>query len=165
MKTHLRASCTHYTAQVTDEDLTATGAQVAQALGALLLRGTRAALYLQLTEGLGLDETAYPVLSGLARTGPLSAAALAHEVGVDRSGVSRHADKLEATGLLRRQPDPADGRATLLVLTERGEQASAVMRGRLADLITSSLRDWPPAEAAAFARALHRFATHGPFQS
>jgi DNA-binding MarR family transcriptional regulator len=137
------------------------GAEVAEALGTLLLRSTRAGLYRHLTEGLGLDEAAYPVLSGLARTGPRSAAALAGEVGLDRSGVSRHATRLEAASLIRRQPDPSDGRAALLILTEKGEHAVTAMRNRLADRIALTLADWPPGEAAAFARGLRRFAEEG----
>jgi DNA-binding MarR family transcriptional regulator len=137
------------------------GAEVAEALGTLLLRSVRAGLYRHLTEGLGLDEAAYPILSGLARTGPRSAAALAGEVGLDRSGVSRHGTRLEAAGLIRRQPDPSDARAALLTLTEKGEQVVAAMRTRLADSIALILADWPPGEAAAFARGLHRFAENG----
>jgi DNA-binding MarR family transcriptional regulator len=139
------------------------GAEVAEALGILLLRSTRAGLYRHLTEGLGLDEAAYPVLSGLARTGPRSAAALASEVGLDRSGVSRHATRLEAAGLVRRRPDPSDGRAALLTLTEQGEHVVATMRTRLAGRMALALTDWPPGEAAAFARGLRRLAETGPF--
>lgn len=55
------------------------GHEVAEALGQLLRRGARTRLYSGLTEGLGeaVDEVTYPVLSGLARTGPSSAAELA----------------------------------------------------------------------------------------
>jgi DNA-binding MarR family transcriptional regulator len=37
-----------------------------------------------------------------------------------RSRLSRHATRMEARGLLRREPDPADGRGCLLVLTASG---------------------------------------------
>src|SRR5438093_1162313 len=99
------------------------GHEIADALGALLKRGTRAQLYERLTAGLGeaVDKTTYPVLSGLARTGPCSAADLAGEIGLDRSGVTRRATRLEEAGLLRREPDPDDRRATLLALTETGQ--------------------------------------------
>ncbi|WP_442911041.1 MarR family winged helix-turn-helix transcriptional regulator [Kitasatospora sp. NBC_01266] len=141
------------------------GQEIAEALGLLLRRTTRARLYQRLTEGLGegVDELTYPVLSGLARTGPRSAAELAHEVGLDRSNVTRRASRLEEAGLLRREPDPADRRATLLVLTDHGEQAVQATRDRLADQIADALRSWPPAEADSFARHLHRFVTEGPF--
>ncbi|GAA1952916.1 MarR family winged helix-turn-helix transcriptional regulator [Kitasatospora viridis] len=141
------------------------GQQIADALGTLLRRGTRAQLYQHLTEGLGeaVDEVTYPVLSGLARTGPRSAADLAGEIGLDRSGVTRRATRLEEAGLLRREPDPHDRRATLLALTGDGQQAVAATRRRLAAHIEAALADWPPEEARSFARHLQRFVTEGPF--
>ncbi|MFD0277895.1 MarR family winged helix-turn-helix transcriptional regulator [Kitasatospora sp. NPDC127111] len=141
------------------------GDAVAEALGTLLRRSTRAALHRRLTEGLGeaVDDVTYPVLSGLARTGPRSAADLAAEIGLDRSGVSRRATRLEEAGLLRRTADPDDRRATLLALTEDGERTVAVMRHRLAASIEDTLATWPPGEARAFARALRRFTEEGPF--
>ncbi|MBL1087663.1 MarR family transcriptional regulator [Streptomyces actinomycinicus] len=141
------------------------GHEIADALGTLLRRGTRARLYARLTDGLGeaVDETTYPVLSGLARTGPCSAADLAGEIGLDRSGVTRRATRLEEAGLLRREPDPDDRRATLLALTETGQQTVKTTRQRLAAFIEASLASWPPEEAQSFARQLHRFVTTGPF--
>ncbi|MGW6260860.1 MarR family transcriptional regulator [Streptomyces sp. NPDC055085] len=58
------------------------------------------------------DDLTYLVLSGLARTGPCSAVDLGREVGLDRTTVSRRADGLERSGLLKRQLDPDDSRAT-----------------------------------------------------
>ncbi|MFJ9772969.1 MarR family winged helix-turn-helix transcriptional regulator [Kitasatospora sp. NPDC101157] len=141
------------------------GHEIADALGTLLRRGTRAQLYARLTGGLGeaVDETTYPVLSGLARTGPCSAADLAGEIGLDRSGVTRRATRLEEAGLLCREPDPDDRRATLLVLSEAGQQAVETTRQRLAAAIEESLASWSPEEARSFARQLHRFVTTGPF--
>lgn len=142
-----------------------TGHVIAEALGTLLRRDTRTHLYRQLTEGMGtsIDAVTYPVLSGLARIGPRSAADLADQIGLDRSGVTRRASRLEDAGLVRREPDPNDRRATLLVLTEAGHTSVATMRDRLAQSIETSLATWPPAEAQAFARSLHRFVTEGPF--
>ncbi|WP_329461820.1 MarR family winged helix-turn-helix transcriptional regulator [Streptomyces sp. NBC_01431] len=141
------------------------GHEIAEALGILLRRTTRAQLHRRLTEGMGegVDEATYPVLSALARTGPRSAADLAPDVGIDRSGVTRRASRLEAAGLISREPDPHDRRAQLLVLTERGRLAVAELRARLAAHITTSLSTWPPGEAEAFAHQLHRFIAEGPF--
>lgn len=141
------------------------GHEIADALGVLLRRTTRAQLHRKLTEGMGegIDEVTYPVLSALARTGPRSAAELAPDVGIDRSGVTRRASRLEAAGLVRREPDPHDGRAHLLVLTERGLLAVTELRTRLAAHITAGLSSWPPGEAEAFARQLRRFTAEGPF--
>ncbi|MFF9645946.1 MarR family winged helix-turn-helix transcriptional regulator [Kitasatospora aureofaciens] len=141
------------------------GHEIADALGALLRRSTRARLYARLTGNLGeaVDETTYPVLSGLARTGPCSAADLAGEIGLDRSGVTRRATRLEEAGLLSREPDPDDRRAILLALTETGQQTVQITRQRLVAIIEASLASWPPEEAQSFAHQLHRFVTTGPF--
>ncbi|WP_371502471.1 MarR family transcriptional regulator [Kitasatospora sp. NBC_00374] len=142
-----------------------TGSDIADALGLLLRRSTRAHLYTHLTEGLGeaVDELTYPVLSGLARTGPCSAADLGREVALDRTTVTRRADRLEHAALLRREPDPADRRATLLALTDEGHRVVAATRQRLAASIEAALADWPAADAATFARHLRRFVDEGPF--
>lgn len=141
------------------------GHEIAEALGILLRRTTRAQLHKRLTEGMGeaVDEVTYPVLSALARTGPRSAAELAPDAGVDRSGVTRRASRLEAAGLIRREADPTDRRAHLLVLTGEGEAAVTELRARLAAHIMRSLSSWPPGEAESFARQLRRFTAEGPF--
>ncbi|MEV5989060.1 MarR family transcriptional regulator [Streptomyces sp. NPDC052051] len=142
-----------------------TGHDIADALGLLLRRSTRARLYTQLTEGLGesVDDLTYPVLSGLARTRACSAADLGREIGLDRTTVTRRADRLEQAGLLQRQPDPADGRATLLALTEQGHNIVSVTRQRLAADIEASLATWPQADVQVFAHQLRRFVDEGPF--
>lgn len=99
----------------------------------LLSRSFRSGLYGELTAGLdeAIDAATYPVISGLARGGPTTAADLAAAIGIDRSVVSRHASRLEEAGLVQRTSHPRDKRATVLTLTERGVAAVATMRTRL----------------------------------
>ncbi len=52
---------------------------------------------------------------------------LASAVVLSRSGLTRLVDRLEKAGLLRRAPDPADGRGSFAVLTDEG----AGMRKRM----------------------------------
>lgn len=71
---------------------------------------------------MGLSEADYEVLSTLSeRAGHTSTL---HEQAAkmrwSRSRLSRHASRMEARGLLRREPDPVDGRGCLLVLTASG---------------------------------------------
>jgi DNA-binding MarR family transcriptional regulator len=145
--------------------VTTPGGEIADAFGRLLLRSTRARLYSRLTAGLdsALDEATYPVISGLARTGPMSAAQLAADIGIDRSVVSRHATRLAQAGLIERLPDPSDQRATLLSLTGHGRHAVQQMRQRLAATLDDYLATWPPGEAARFAAGLRRITEEGPF--
>ncbi|BCJ47877.1 MarR family transcriptional regulator [Actinoplanes ianthinogenes] len=69
-----------------------------------------------------LSEPDYEVLSTLSEQ-PGHTSTLgeqADKMGWSRSRLSRHATRMEARGLLRREPDPADGRGCLLVLTADG---------------------------------------------
>ncbi|HEY4022333.1 MAG TPA: MarR family transcriptional regulator [Pseudonocardiaceae bacterium] len=136
-----------------------TGARLQVALGLLLQRRHRAMIYGELLEPFAgtVDEATYPVLSGLGRVGPTTSAKLGTEIGLDRSVVSRHSDRLEALGLLRRSPDPDDARATLLTLTDEGELTVARLRERLGAIFQRRLDRWPPEEAAAFVAGLERF--------
>ncbi|WP_242907185.1 MarR family winged helix-turn-helix transcriptional regulator [Actinomadura terrae] len=122
-----------------------------EALGRLLLRRNRSALYTAILDAAppGVDRQTYPMLSGLARLGPQSAARLADEVGIDRSGASRYADRLEAAGLLERSPDPRDGRATLLALTPEGHDTVAGLRDALTRHLADRIADWPDGQAQA----------------
>ncbi len=122
-------------------------------------RRNRAHLYGELIEGLdiGVTITTYPVISGVARLGPITATELASNVGLDRTVTSRYATQLEGRGLLRRRPDPADPRKSLLVLTPKGERVVSVMRKRLADSLQRQLASWPPEQARAFVDGFERF--------
>lgn len=122
-----------------------------QALGQLLLRRNRNALYdaVLTCAPPGVDRQTYPVLSGLARLGPQTAAQLADEIGVDRSGASRYADRLEDGRLIERGPDPRDGRATLLNLTPKGQEAVAELRDALTRHLAGRIADWPDQRAQA----------------
>ncbi|WP_338676554.1 MarR family winged helix-turn-helix transcriptional regulator [Streptomyces sp. SCSIO 30461] len=87
----------------------------------------------------------------------------AGDVGLDRSGVTRRASRLEEAGLVRRAPDPGDRRVTLLALTAAGEEVVATLCRRLAVHIEAALAGWPADEAAASVRRLRRFVGDGPF--
>ncbi|GAA2069051.1 MarR family transcriptional regulator [Streptomyces albiaxialis] len=70
----------------------------------------------------GLSEADYEVLSTLSER-PRHTSTLreqAAKMDWSRSRLSRHATRMEARGLVRRAPDPDDGRGCLLILTEQG---------------------------------------------
>jgi DNA-binding MarR family transcriptional regulator len=132
--------------------------QLADALNELMLpsnRGRLCAPVIAAAPGM-VDGQAYFVLSTLARTGPLTVARLAEHVGIDRSGTSRYADRLQQAGLLARQLDPADRRMSLISLTPEGERLAS----QLADVLAGHLRDltdgWGDGQVEALAGGLDR---------
>lgn len=139
---------------------TAAGARIAAALGTLLNRRTRVGLYREITTAAALpavDPTTYPLLSGIHRLGPATASSLAQSIGLERSVLSRYADRLEAAGLVHRVPDPADRRAHLLTLTAQGRSAAQRLHALLAEQIATRTAHWPRHEVENFAAGLERF--------
>lgn len=81
----------------------------------------------------------------ILRTGGLLQGALGHQLGLRKSTMSRLTDGLESRGWVRRESDPNDGRARVLVLTDKGhEVADDIVRRRAARL--STLLDQIPTE-------------------
>jgi DNA-binding MarR family transcriptional regulator len=76
----------------------------------------------------------YQVLSAAARGTVVSQLALAQDLGVDRTVMTYLLDDLEAAGLIRRVPDPADRRARRVVATKGGTQLLATLDHRLREV-------------------------------
>ncbi|WP_416968110.1 MarR family winged helix-turn-helix transcriptional regulator [Streptomyces sp. 4F14] len=74
---------------------------------------------------LGVPDTWFEVLLRLGRTPGhrLRMTDLAQAVSFSSGGFTRLADRIEAEGLIRREPDPADRRAAYAVLTDTGRLA------------------------------------------
>ncbi len=83
------------------------------------------------------------VLGRLDREGTRSIGDLAAAERVRPQSMTQIVSDLEADGLIARQPDPADGRRTLVALTEQGvqtlEQERRQREGWLARAITDDL--------------------------
>ncbi len=86
-----------------------------------------------------IDFSAWPVLKTLVHNGPMRLSALAAELGLDASTVSRHARQLEDRGLLERTDDPDDGRASRVAVSEHGvaclEQGAQARRAVIAAVL------------------------------
>jgi DNA-binding MarR family transcriptional regulator len=111
-----------------------------------------------------LEPAAYGLLSRLAEAGPQRATLLAHYFGVGKATMSRQLRALEELGLVRREPDPADGRASLVQLSEEGlARFTEVRDGRRARYLRL-LASWDRGELAELARLLHHLnaTTEGP---
>lgn len=79
---------------------------------------------------------------------------LARAEGLDPSTMSRRLGSLAERGLIAREPDPADGRAHLLTLTQAGCDAVQGERARRVALVTDALAGWAERDRAELARLL-----------
>ncbi|TNM32691.1 MarR family winged helix-turn-helix transcriptional regulator [Streptomyces sedi] len=104
-----------------------------------------------------MDRAAYLLLSRLEADGPLGVKALAGGMGIDSSTVTRQVAPLVDAGLVRRAPDPEDGRAVLLQLTPPGRERLEEVRASRRALIALLTDDWNEQERADFHALLSRF--------
>ena len=68
--------------------------------------------------------------------------------------MSRRLTSLVDRGLVAREPDPADGRASLLCLTDEGREAVRQERDRRVALVTDALEGWDDDDSRDLARLL-----------
>ncbi len=103
------------------------------------------------------DRSANVLLLLVDQVGPLRVADLAASCHVDASTVSRQAAELVREGLLRRQADPADGRASLMALTVAGRRQVADLIRRRREFFAQVVADWDVGELGEFLSMLTRF--------
>lgn len=105
----------------------------------------------------GVPWSTYLLLFHLIGGGPRRAGALAEVACTDPSTVSRQVDTLVRLGLVERQADPADGRATLLVATAAGIAKQGQMRAGRDRMTAGVLRSWSDDEVQQLTGLLGRF--------
>ncbi|MGA7687603.1 MAG: MarR family transcriptional regulator [Jiangellales bacterium] len=105
-----------------------------------------------------IDVTAMMLLHKLGCEGPRRPSDLALDFGLDLSTVSRHVRALEHDGLLAREPDPDDGRAHLVSVTEPGTTVMTHAFRRREIAVTDALASWPADDVAALHTLLGRLA-------
>lgn len=104
----------------------------------------------------GLDWAAFGLLMTLIKCGPLRQGELAEMTMHDPSTTSRHSSQLVKSGLVSRQPDPADGRAVQLVATPEGMALGQELIRRRQELVASILVDWTEQDAETLLSLLRR---------
>ncbi len=65
------------------------------------------------------------VLLCFSRDGALPLSKVGHRLQVHATSVTNMIDRLESAGLVRREPNPSDGRGTLAVITDEGRTVAA----------------------------------------
>ncbi|MER6563420.1 MarR family transcriptional regulator [Streptomyces sp. NPDC001027] len=103
-----------------------------------------------------LESAAYGLLVRLEECGRQRATELAAYIGVGKATMSRQLRALEQLGLVARAPDPADGRAWLVDLTEEGRTRVGRVRDARRERYVSHFSHWDRAEVEELARLLHQ---------
>jgi DNA-binding MarR family transcriptional regulator len=84
--------------------------------------------YLADLRSFGLTYSEYAALHTLRIEGPpyrMSPSRLNRVLSLSSGGVTKTIDRLESAGLVKRMPDPSDGRGVLVELTARGRKMAA----------------------------------------
>ena len=136
-----------YGARISSETSTSTKSDAATTVDALAQLNDELMRFVRLlkaghTPSAGQDRSALQILFPLLHDGPMRLRDLAEHKGVDQSTISRQAAQLVHNGLIRRDPDPADRRACLMALTDRGRDlCRELVEGRRRS-IEHALRGW-----------------------
>lgn len=103
----------------------------------------------------GMLPGAYKTFTTIARCGSVTSSALAERMLVDKGQLSRTVRDLEDLGLIRRSPDPNDGRSSLLSLTLHGEAKLLEAREPQEGMLMRNLSDWSVDDIDSLTRLLH----------
>ncbi|MDP9848376.1 MarR family winged helix-turn-helix transcriptional regulator [Streptosporangium lutulentum] len=103
-----------------------------------------------------LEPGAYGILVRIGDVAPARSSDLAAYFGVGKATVSRQLKVLEELGLIEREPDPLDGRAHLLNLTDEGRQRLDRARSARQDRFHALLATWPKKDVRSLAQMLAR---------
>ena len=103
------------------------------------------------------------VLGRIDREGPVSVSALALAEKVRPQSMAQTVGELEADGLVKRRPDPDDGRRALVELTSSGRRMLEDDRSRRVGWLVSAIEELPKRDQEVLSRAtaiIGRLADH-----
>ncbi|MBK0417582.1 MarR family transcriptional regulator [Leucobacter sp. CSA1] len=120
-------------------DLTRTAGRFAQVFGRV--------------PGIAYSAIAWRVLSELEQGGSARVSELAQQQRVAQPSMTGLVQRLEGEGWVRRRPDPEDGRASLVGITEEGRSALDEYRRAAAGLVSPLLAELTEFDRATLARA------------
>ena len=129
-------------------------------LGALLSRLLQEVVRREqpLLDRAGLPMWDYVILNALSGGDASTQAGLSAATGRDKTRLIDNLDRLEQRGLVTRTPDPGDRRNRIVSLTAEGRQVLERCHTAISAMEEELLGGLPPAERAAFERALVRLA-------
>lgn len=112
-----------------------------------------------LPDGVSIGRTGYWLLVMVSEQAPLRLSDLAEQGELDLSTISRQIRDLVAAGLIARTPDPADGRAALLSLTDQGVAVLEAVSESRRQVLATAIAEWTDEERDALADGLLRLGT------
>ncbi len=123
----------------------------------ILLRRTQRIHFTTATGEVELDRSGYGIMCRLHDEGAQRLSSLAQAFGLDPSTITRQVQALEANGLVLRQVDPTDRRASLLDLSEEGRELLTETRERRRAWLQAALDDWSAHDLEELGRLLEKF--------
>lgn len=154
-----------------DRSTAALPARVSAGLERSLTQVARTILRLEvpgdaLPDGASIGRTGYWLLVLVSEQAPLRLSDLAGTVELDLSTISRQIRDLVASGLITRTPDPADGRAALLSLTDQGVAVLEAVSEFRRRVLAEAIAEWSDEERNSLASGLLRLGVglHPPRQ-
>jgi DNA-binding MarR family transcriptional regulator len=110
--------------------------------------------YIRLPAVQKLSFTTLSVLDTLASSGPKRLTELVRTEQISQPGLTQLVTRLERDGLVERRPDPADGRAVLIHITDSGREIGQARREDRGRHLIPLIAQLTPAERQAIAAAL-----------
>jgi DNA-binding MarR family transcriptional regulator len=107
--------------------------------------------------GESIDQQSHATLRHLLAWGPMRPTSLADVLATGASHVSKIVRRLEADGWVIRTTDPSDGRATLISLTQAGEDAARGVYELGDRMIAEVLDGWSDTDVRAYTELTVRF--------
>lgn len=104
-----------------------------------------------------LRPAAFHLARWLYAFGPAKPSAVADAVAMDRSSASALLGRMRSLGLVESLPDPADGRAVRLSLTENGRARVLAALDLRGSSFLTRLRGWRTSDISALTDLLHAF--------
>lgn len=104
-----------------------------------------------------LAQPPYVLLRTLIDEGPLPMGGLSRLAHMDMGMAARQVNGLVEAGLVARQPDPADGRISLVAATTDGRRVAGLLQDVRRRHLERALSGWSEPELEEFDRLLTRF--------
>jgi DNA-binding MarR family transcriptional regulator len=107
--------------------------------------------------GESIDQPSHAMLRHLLAWGPMRPTALSEVLATGASYVSKIVRRLENDGFVKRTTDPTDRRATLISLTDAGEEAARGVYALGDRMIAEVLEGWSAADIRRYTALTQRF--------